>query len=132
MREAELGSDGTKNFIDASFSIIVELENPSAANDTAGNFVSWLDDVLASYELNWKLSVDLKYYDEEERSLPLGDTHHVTINLAISDWNFNVTEDGDEPSWQGLYRSDLERLSTEELVKGALRNLWSHMGDYQL
>lgn len=124
----------TKNFIDASFSLTVDLEDPSAADDTIGNFVSWLDKVLASYEFGpkttWKMSV--ADYPEEEFSLPVDEGVRVDISLIIAHWDFDVVEDGEESGWQGIDRAELGTLAGEELVKRAVRNLWSHMEDYQL
>jgi predicted DNA-binding WGR domain protein len=124
----------TKNFIDASFSLSVDLEDPSAAEDTIGNFVTWLDEVLASYDFGpkstWKMSVT--NYSEEEFSIPVDEGVPVDISLIIADWNFDVIEDGEESGYSFIDPAELDTLSGEDLVKRAVRNLWSHMNDYQL
>lgn len=122
----------TKNFFAATIDLSIEFEDPSAANDTRGNFVAWLNEVLASFEQDWELSVDRRYLDEETLVEPIEDGAYETINLRMSKYRFDVVEDGEETGWFGIYESELQNLSDEELAKRAVINLWSHMVDYQL
>ena len=128
----------TKNFFGAAISLQIDLDDPTAGVETKESFIAWLDAVLANYgpdwgySRSWKLYVDRELYDEDELLSPVEDGALVTIKLIVSDWNFEVVEDGEESGWHGIQEAELSSLSAEELAKKAIINLWSHMSDYLL
>ena len=125
---------GKKNFVGLRLNLSVDLENPSESSWTTEDVYSWANEVLADF--GWKAFVDLKGLNEDKLAEPVVHGTDVPIEIVVSSWDIDVEEDDfydeESASFGKFSRSGLANSTTEEIARGALRNLWDHMEDYLL
>ncbi len=127
----------TKNFVGIKMNLYVDLENPSERSWTSADFYSWANEVLEDFgHSGLTLYVDMKCLDEEALAEPVIDSAFVPIEIVFSSWDIDVEEDDfyeeGSANFGKFSRSGLANSTTEEIARGAVRNLWDHLEDYLL
>ncbi len=124
----------TKNFIGLKIPLNVEVVNSPKARFTIEDLLSWVNEALEDFDssMGWKIYVDIANYTEEELAEPLTDGAYAPLEIVLASWDLDLVDDGEEADGYGRFiRSELAKQSTDELVRGTIRNLWDHMADYQ-
>ena len=120
-----------KDLISSRLGFRLELHEGGTSALTRRELLSWVEERIASkIEVLGTLTVDWDYFDDAELEEPIDGVQYFWIDQALSEWRLEVVDDGEEPYEGQFTATDLADQSPSELLKGGVRNLWDHMGEY--
>jgi hypothetical protein len=121
----------SKDLISSRLEFKFELQEAGSSTPSRRELLTWVEERIANkMDVHGSLTVDWDYFDDEELDEAIDTVEYFWIDQTLSEWRLEVVDEGEEPYEGQFTSSDLTDLSPSELLKGGVRNLWDHMGEY--